>query len=370
MSTTSLALRSLLAQAAARTKLDANVQLLAGLSPAARALAVAVAARRSRHLTLVVVPTDKDVDVLVSDLRFFLAALEGASDLDVRQSVLGFPSWQVDPYRGMTPHFRVASARARALYGAACNTAKVVVASAAALLPRVSGAERLLRAAADLAPGTEIDPQVLADRLTDGGFTREDPVEEHGTFTIRGGIVDVFPAGDAEPVRVEFVGDQVESMRRFDPATQRSTGSVDRLVVVPVRERFEDDTDLLSAVDAFGTASGLDLLIVEADLVDQQLNGTRDQLDAAYADAAARGPVTVGAPLELFADAAAISQRLASGRRRGHVELGAVAGRDQGRLGQGALQLGPQVVQGRAHALGRERQPTAQIQRQIGRAHV
>ena len=140
--------------------------------------------------------------------------------------------------------------------------------------------------------------------------------------SIRGGIVDVFPAGDAEPVRVEFVGDQVESMRRFDPVTQRSTGSVDRLVVVPVRERFEDDTDLLSAVDAFGTASGLDLLIVEADLVDQQLNGTRDQLDAAYADASARGPVTVGAPLELFADAAAISQRLASGRRFEELALG------------------------------------------------
>ena len=72
--------------------------------------------------------------------------------------------------------------------------------------------------------GTEIEPLRLADLLIDAGFTREDPVDEHGSFTVRGGILDVFPAGDSEPVRIEFVGDMVESLRRFDPATQRSTG--------------------------------------------------------------------------------------------------------------------------------------------------
>ena len=79
----------------------------------------------------------------------------------------------------------------RALHGAAAGTARLIVASAAALLPRVSQPERLQQAAIEIRSGTEIEPQKLADLLVDAGFTREDPVDEHGAFTIRGGIVTV-----------------------------------------------------------------------------------------------------------------------------------------------------------------------------------
>ena len=236
---TSLTLRALFSRAASKASLDRPARVIAGLTPAAKALAVTVAARAATGVTLLVVPSDKDVEQMTADARFFYAALEGASDADVERAVLPLPSLQVDPYRGMTPHFRVSAARARALHGAATRTARLIVASAAALLPRVSRPERLLSASLELRSGTEIDPQNLADLLVDAGFTREDPVEEHGSFAIRGGIVDIFPAGDLEPVRVEFVGDMVESLRRFDPATQRSTGATDQLLIVPVRERFD-----------------------------------------------------------------------------------------------------------------------------------
>src|SRR6185295_15250557 len=103
-----------------------------------------------------------------------------------------------DPYRGMTPHSGVTSARARALHGLAKGTARVVVASAAALLPRVSRPDRLLRASIELRPGLDISPPDLGDILADGGFSREDPVDEHGEFAIRGGIFDVFPAGASQ----------------------------------------------------------------------------------------------------------------------------------------------------------------------------
>src|SRR6185295_8137320 len=127
------------------------------------------------------------------DARFFYAAIEGASEAAVERAVLPLPSLQVDPYRGMTPHFRVAAARARALHAAATGSARLIIASAAALLPRVSAPERLLKASIEIKSGTEIEPLALADLLVDAGFTREDPVEEHGSFTIRGGIVDIFP---------------------------------------------------------------------------------------------------------------------------------------------------------------------------------
>ena len=235
------------------------------------------AARTASGLTLLIAPSDKDVDQLTSDARFLYGALEGASEAAVERAVLPLPSLQVDPYRGMSPHFRVAAARARALHAAATGTARLVIASAAALLPRVSPAKRLLEASIAIRAGTEIEPEALADLLADAGFTREDPVEEHGSFAIRGGIVDIFPAAAAEPVRLEFVGDMVESLRRFDPSTQRSTGATDHLVVVPVRERFDDDERTCSrARRPCEPRAASDVIVSEYEQVQEQARKVRD----------------------------------------------------------------------------------------------
>ena len=89
--------------------------------------------------------------------------------------------------------------------------------------------------------GVEVDPLALADILVSGGYERQDPVDEHGEFSVRGGILDVFPAGEAAPVRVEFIGDTIESIRRFDPGTQRSIETLDQFQIVPVREPEDAD---------------------------------------------------------------------------------------------------------------------------------
>jgi transcription-repair coupling factor (superfamily II helicase) len=310
----SLTLRALFSQVAARAGFDTDVPVLAGLTPASKALAAVVSARAHSSVTLLVAPTDKDVEQLTSDARFFYASLEGCSEEATDRAVLPLPSLQVDPYRGMTPHFRVAAARARALAGAAGGSAKLLVASAAALLPKVSAPERLLRAALELRAGAEIDPQALADLLVDAGFTRADPVDEHGSFTIRGGIVDVFPASDSEPVRLEFVGDMVETLRRFDPTTQRSTAPVDYVSIVPVRERFEDD-DALSLFDFLAAAHGMRVIVSEHEQVEQQARTVRNQLDASYEAAGLRGPVVAAPPADAFSTWDAIDARLHAARR-------------------------------------------------------
>ena len=319
---TSLTLRALLSQAAARASLDRPAPVTAGLTPAAKALAAASAARGTGSLTLLVVPTDKDVESLVSDARFFFGALEGASEADVDRAILPLPSIQVDPYRGMHPHFRVAAARARALHAAATGTARLIVASAAALLPRVSTPDRLMRAAISIRSGTEIEPLALADLLIDAGFTREDPVDEHGSFTVRGGIVDVFPAGDLEPARIEFVGDMVESLRRFDAATQRSTGPADQLAIVPVRERFDDETVTLPIIDFLGAARGVRIVVSELEQVEEQARRVREQLEKSYQDAAARGQVTAPAPDDAFLAPADLLERTANASRLEELAIG------------------------------------------------
>ncbi len=302
MTAPSLTLRALFHKAAARAGLTDLPPVTAGLTPAAKALAAVAASRAGSGLTVLVAPADKDVEQLIADARFFYAAMEGASAAASEQAVLPFPSLQVDPYRGMTPHFRVAAARARALHAAATGTARLIVASAAALLPRVSPAERLLRASKAITSGTEIEPQALADLLADAGFTQEDPVDEHGTFAIRGGIVDVFPAGDSEPVRIEFIGDMVESLRRFDPATQRSTGATDQMLVVPVRERFEDEPEALAPLDALSASHDMRVIVSEHEQVVEQIEKVRTQLDSSYADAGARGHVAAVAPQDAFVE--------------------------------------------------------------------
>ena len=339
---TSLTLRALFGQTAARAALEHLTPVTAGLTPAAKALAAVAAARAGgTGVTVLLVPTDKDVEQLTSDARFFYGAWEGASGADVERAVVPFPSLQVDPYRGMSPHFRVAAARARALHAAATGTARLVVASAAAILPRVSPPARLMQAALEIRSGIEIEPLALADLLVDAGFTREDPVDEHGSFAIRGGIVDIFPAGDTEPVRIEFVGDMVESLRRFDPATQRSTGETDQLLIVPVRERF-DEIDgppeggdiqgeregapredgarpqpghLVSVLDFLSATRGVHLLASEYEQVEQQARKVRGQLESSYDDAVERGHVVAQPPARMFVAWEDVEARVHGARR-------------------------------------------------------
>jgi transcription-repair coupling factor (superfamily II helicase) len=310
----SLTLRALLSRAAAAAAVDRLAPVTAGLTPPAKALAAAVAARTASSVALLVVPSDKDVEQMTADARFFFGALEGASEAAVERAVLPLPSLQVDPYRGMAPHFRVAAARARALHAAATGSARLIVASAAALLPRVSPPDRLLRASSEVRSGSELEPQDLADRLVDGGFTREDPVDEHGTFTIRGGIIDVFPAGDTEPVRIEFVGDMVETLRRYDPTTQRSVGTIDQVLLVPVRERF-DDGETMSVLDFLTAARGVRVIVSEYEQSAAQAIKIREQLESSHRDATARGSVAALSPGVAFVTWDDIDRRAAAAPR-------------------------------------------------------
>jgi transcription-repair coupling factor (superfamily II helicase) len=295
-------LQALLKAAVARSGMLVPASRIAGLTPPAQALAVAGAASRTATV-LLVVPGDADVDRMTTDVRFFVAAIEGLSTPAVEQAVLPFPSQQIDPYRALSPHFRVASARARALHALASGTARVVVASAAALIPRVSPPARLLAASLELKPGQEISPQDLAAVLLDGGFTREDPVDEHGEYCVRGGIVDVYPAGEAQPARLEFVGDTIESIRRYDPATQRSIAPLDQLTVVPLRERFDAPPASGHVFDYLPDDAAV--YVSERDEVRAQALKVVEQISASYeelAEVQEDGPPTPGQLLTEWAD--------------------------------------------------------------------
>jgi transcription-repair coupling factor (superfamily II helicase) len=325
---TSLNLRALLKTAIARSGMNVPARVVSGLTASAKALFVAGAAHSIPHgVILYVVPGDGDLEQAVGDVCLFLSALEGLSSVAADRAVLPFPSHEIDPYRGLAPHVGVTSTRARALHALAGSVARVIVASAAALLPRVSAPDRLLHASIDLRPGQEISPADLGELLVDAGFSREDPADEHGEFAVRGGIVDVYPAGEAQPVRLEYIGDTIESLRRYDPATQRSVQAVDQIQIVPLRDilsvgsRKESPQNVdhpESTLDTFDrSATFFDFLtrakesqifLSESDEVEANLVKLSEQIQHSYEEAIGRAGVP--SPAELFVDRGDLLTRL------------------------------------------------------------
>jgi transcription-repair coupling factor (superfamily II helicase) len=282
---TSLTLRALLKTAGGRLGLGVRDRSVSGLTSAAKALFAAAAA--ARETVVVVAPTDADAEQFTSDARFFLSALEGLSDADAAQVVLPLPSHEVDPYRGLSPHFDIASARARALYALSHGTARIIVASGPALLPRLSPPARLRAAGLTLRPNDDISPVDLGDRLAEAGYTRQDPTDESGEFSVRGGVVDFYPAGAAHPIRAEFIGDTIESLRTYDPATQRSIEPIDQAHIVPLQELAADGEipDRSATVLDYLSAARPVLLVSEPDEVKSAIVRQREHIDASHGEA-------------------------------------------------------------------------------------
>jgi transcription-repair coupling factor (superfamily II helicase) len=147
-----------------------------------------------------------------------------------------FPAWEALPYEGISPSPETAARRAQAIRALRQSEGPFVLVAPAhaaiqAIAPTLGEAAPLV-----LTRGMVLAPDLLAERLSAVGYTRADVVEHRGEFAVRGGIVDVFPGSGRRPVRAEFLGDEVESLREFVPATQLSTDRVALAEVHPVRE--------------------------------------------------------------------------------------------------------------------------------------
>ncbi len=179
---------------------------------------------------LVVVPRERDVEETAEDLRT-LAAAAGTPG-----AVLVLPAPGPPPFRGLPRHADAQARRAAALHRA--GSARVVVASPHGLLRPSLTPQLLATRVLHVRVGEEMTPEILLEALDEGGYAREDPVTAPGQVARRGGILDVFPSDAAEPVRIELLADTVESLRRFDPDTQRATAAIDSFETLPLADLF------------------------------------------------------------------------------------------------------------------------------------
>jgi transcription-repair coupling factor (superfamily II helicase) len=202
---------------------------VSGLPGAAGAYVLARLAALHPAPTLVVTPSPESARRLAADLAWFA----GPSAPTVP---LPFPAWENLPHEFASPLPEVAGARMAALLACREADAPVLVAPVGAVLHRVPPPGVLDAFSLDLRPGAEHDPAGIDGRLAAMGYRPAPQVEMAGQFALRGDILDVFPPGQDDPVRIEWFGDEVDRVRAFDPVSQRSTAPLDRVVVPPATE--------------------------------------------------------------------------------------------------------------------------------------
>ena len=205
-----------------------NVIRLAGLKGAARALFIARHLQHTPQPTLCVLPSDKQAETFAADLRFFIGP-------DFAPRVRYYPAWDVSVADGLSPNSEVVAAQIEGLYDALSVATPILVTSAQALLQRLLPQEEFITATFRLRTGDELPLSAFVDYCLQWGYRRVPLVEEKGEISVRGGIVDLFPPLARHPLRVEFLGDSIETMRSFDPASQRSLDPCKENMVVPMR---------------------------------------------------------------------------------------------------------------------------------------
>jgi transcription-repair coupling factor (superfamily II helicase) len=213
----------------------ARVISISGLVAApARALALAALQGETGKQFVIVVPAQRDLEAWERDLGFWYCALRGVSQCGEALTVL--PASESDPYAGGSPHAETLERRALALWRMARHKPHFTLLTSRALARRTVTATGVLRAGAILRRDEDHSPEELAAKLIACGYVREDPVGAVGEFSIRGGILDVWPPGQNLPVRIEFFGDTVDSIREFDPESQLSTTQLAEIEIAPMRE--------------------------------------------------------------------------------------------------------------------------------------
>jgi transcription-repair coupling factor (superfamily II helicase) len=181
---------------------------------------------------LAVTPGPREADALVADLEAFLGA----------ERVALLPAWEALPYEGISPAPEVAARRAAAI--ARLREAKGAFVLVTPVLAAMQGVIPTLGVtpSIQLVAGLELPPDALAERLVELGYARSDIVEHRGEFAVRGGVLDVFPGTARRPVRLDYWGEEIESIREFVPSTQLSTDRVAIAEVPATRELIPDET--------------------------------------------------------------------------------------------------------------------------------
>ncbi len=194
----------------------------------ALALTLCEEVRKNKKPLLVVTNNSLECDQLTGELRFFL----GNEDV----AILHFPDWETLPYDHFSPHQDVISERISTLNEISKNKNIILVIAINTLAHRLSPLSFLRGYSFTLKEHDKMDLAILRRELIQAGYSLRDHVYEHGEFSVKGAMIDLFPMGSTQPFRIELFDDEVESIRTFDPESQRSIEKIKSIHLLPARE--------------------------------------------------------------------------------------------------------------------------------------
>src|SRR5438270_3127034 len=218
---------------------------VSGLNPTATLLHLPLLHGALRKPLTVLVANNRAADEMLPVLRA-LCELTGMAD---PASVVQLPAYDVLPFENLSPHPDIQEIRASALWKMSTGAASMVIVPIAAAAMRLRYAEHYSGLAITVRREESLDVEVLTAHLGTVGYAATDVVEMPGEYALRGGILDVYSPEAERPVRIELFGDEIESIRKFDPGTQRSAAAVDEAVLLPLTETPVQE-ELLGAVHA------------------------------------------------------------------------------------------------------------------------
>lgn len=341
---------------------------LSGLtSTSAKAFVLNQLQAASGKILVIVTDSNKEAEDWENDLEFFQNPVQSP-----RSKVQSLPSFESDVYSGVSPHAETLERRALALWRLSQETADFLVLPAKSLITRTISPAAMQGLGAVLRLDGDFPPEDLIEKIVASGYVREEPLSGVGQFSVRGGIIDIWSPDAESPVRIEFFGDTVDSIRAFDPETQLSTVHLKEISIAPMREfsavssdftdwaffaaeRFADEnfarnlrdrTDFAGEGESFSGWEFLFPLIKPLDstifdylrdvvfvideplVIEQTLAGYYDSLKRKYAAIIEMGDIGLE-PKELFLEGAELREKLENKQR---MELRA--------LGKGAAETG------------------------------
>jgi transcription-repair coupling factor (superfamily II helicase) len=224
---------------------------VSGLTFTARALYLPFFVRAAEAPCVIIVADNKAAEALQAAV---LSACELTGALPA-ESILRLPAHDVLPFENLSPHPEIQETRATTLWKIATGQARLVIAPVEAACMKLFPRDFYRALTLHLKVGEEYMPDMLVEHLLSAGYTKVDVVEMPGQVTLRGGILDVYSPEMDRPVRIDFFGDEIESIRKFDPETQRSSSTLDHALLLPLTETPVTEK-ILTAINARLTRAG------------------------------------------------------------------------------------------------------------------
>lgn len=200
---------------------------ISSLHGSAKAFLISLISKRLQRTLIVIAPTEKDARNIRRDLSFFL---------DGESIAFLYPPWDFFSVDTFSLQRDVELARVEILYTLLTRKQSAVVLPLKAMMQKVIPKNILRNYVDTISIGDTVDRNELVQKLLEGGYQRVTLVEEKGQYSVRGHIIDIFPPAVDQPCRMEFIGDELESIREFDPVSQRSKGELIEFTLIPARE--------------------------------------------------------------------------------------------------------------------------------------